>query len=681
MLARLGGRWRTLREWITLGEWMPRLLRLAPPPFEDFGPGLLLVELSGCDHAEWERGRAAGLFPFLSALVARQNYHAFDYYPGCPWSRAVREAELLHGLCAALPGECYLRPDEPGVIDLARRADALAVSVELDRQREGLLHHGAAWGTLLTGGARAHEFHGPLGDRAEGWVEWLRNRLGSALDLRRGVPVVHLRHDCAPTPGRGGAALERWWRRQDRLLGRLYDRARLSRRRDYETWFLLCPAPPREPAFPADYARRLQGALGADWALLATDEASRPAPGARARALRLLVREGLAHLYAEGAVADHERAAVARHVLAAWAGTGAVLWRDSDGTARWCRDAPGGDVALTPPPGTRLNAWAPYLAERDAEALLEQPGAGTWMVLHGSPAAWARPGVALLPRRAHLSPGRGDWLRPALLYAAARHALGRERLHRESPASPPARDAFRLATYNVHRCIGMDGRQSVRRVLRVLAEIDADIIALQEVSAIGFNQAEQIAAELGLHSVFCPTLHGDQAYGHGLLSRFPFEVHAVGLLPLTFEAAYKEPRGAIWARIQMGLRSLHIVSTHLALGRADRTCQVDALLGPHWIGGLPRDAPLILCGDFNFSPPGGNYRRLASRFRDVQLAHSRGPVLKTFSTVCAVARLDHMFLSPHFSVLGVESPRTHLTRVASDHFPLVADLRWTREGE
>ena len=67
--------------------------------------------------------------------------------------------------------------------------------------------------------------------------------------------------------------------------------------------------------------------------------------------------------------------------------------------------------------------------------------------------------------------------------------------------------SFRLATYNIHRCIGMDGRQSVRRILRVLAELDADIVALQEVSAVGFNQAEHIAAELGMHSVFCPTLH------------------------------------------------------------------------------------------------------------------------------------------------------------------------------
>jgi|GEM_PF-77228 Metal-dependent hydrolase len=680
MLTRIGGRWRTFREWVTLGEWMPRILRLPPPPQEGFRPGLFLVELSGCDRPTWEWARSHDALPFLESLTTRQNYRGVHYHAGNPWCRVARETELLHGIPAALPGEVFFPVGADAPADLACRVDALAADERLSRRREGLLHHGSAWGTLLPGGADRHEFHGPLGDREEGWIEWLRNRYGAALDLRRGVPVVHLRHDCAPPPELAGSALVDWWRRVDRRIARLYHRARRSRRRDYETWFLLTPAPPPDSAFPADYARLLQTALGREWDVRPAGEKPRDNPPGRSRTLRFVTRDDLAHLYADGDLDDAAKTRIARLILAAGGGASAVLWRRSDGTPRWQRDLAVEPDPISPPPGVTLEAWLPYLVERDAETLAEHPDAGTWIVLRGDPATWLREGLALLPRRARVGASRGDWLRPAQIYAAARHTLGRERLHRDTPAPVINPETFRIATYNVHRCIGMDGRQSVRRVLRVLGEIDADIIALQEVSAVGFNQAEQIAGELGMHSVFCPTLHGAEAYGHGLLSRFPFTVNAVGLLPLVREASYKEPRGAIWAGIRIGLRTLHVVSTHLALGRADRSAQVDALLGPHWIGGLPHDTPLILCGDFNFTPPGRNYRRIASRLRDVQLARPRGPVLKTFSTVCAVARLDHIFLSPHFSVLGVDSPRTHLTSVASDHFPLVADLRWPRDG-
>ena len=84
----------------------------------------------------------------------------------------------------------------------------------------------------------------------------------------------------------------------------------------------------------------------------------------------------------------------------------------------------------------------------------------------------------------------------------------------------------------------------------------------------------------------------------------------------------------------------------------------------------------MLCGDFNLTPSGRNYRRLTSRLRDAQLAQTNGPVLKTFSTLQPLVRLDHVFLSAEFFVERVQVPRTHLTEIASDHFPLVVDVSW-----
>lgn len=677
MLSLLEDRWHTLREGIPLGDWRPRLQRAPPAHRSDQLPGVFLVELAGCDRRAWEWARARGAFPFLESLLNGKNYRARDYHAGCPWCRPAREAELLHGLPAAVPGEVFLPIGETAPADLARRTDALAFSRRLERRHEGLLRQGSAWGTFLPGGAPPREFHGPFGGHEQGWVERIRNRIGAALDLRRGLAIVHLRQDAAPPQRLSSPGLLSWWARQDRHLARLCRRAFLCRRRDYETWVLLSPGPGPEDAFPADYARRVQTALGDAWRVLARN--SPPEPVNNARPLRVLARDGVAQFYAERETGDAEKMRVARLILQAGAGVGAVLWRDSDGTPRWQRDIVAEPGLLTPPDAPDLESWLPYLLERDAEALLDQPEAGSWIALRGAPASWRRSGVAILPRGARSGVTRGDWLRPSQIYAAARQVIGRRDPRHDfaTPALHP--ETLRLATYNIHRCIGMDGRRSLRRVLRVLAEIDADLVALQEVSAVGFNQAEHIAAELGLHVAFCPTIQGAEANGHALLSRRPFTVNAVGMLPLDGPASSHEPSGAIWARIQMGLRTLHVVSTHLAPGGSDRAAQVDALLGPRWLGALPQGSAVVLCGDFNFAPPGRSYRRITARLRDAQLVHPRGTVFNTFSTVCAVTRLDHIFLSPHFSVSGLDSPRTLLTCVASDHFPLVADLRWPRD--
>jgi endonuclease/exonuclease/phosphatase family metal-dependent hydrolase len=655
MLTKLGGRWRDLLEWINPAEWLPRLLGLPSTRERGFPPGLLLIELSGCDGTTWSALRARGAFPFLSSLVEQQNYRAVPYHAGCPWSRTLREIELLHGKVAG--------------------TSLIAAG---DTEHAALLHGGSAWGSLLPGGAAEDEFHGRSRHGRQAWGRWLRNRAGAALDLRRGLPIVYLFHQYAEN-GAGPAGA----RRLDRRLARLYHLARRCRRRDYQVWFLLTPGSFSEPtAAPGQgLVHSLQAALGPDWTLVSSAPEEHPLTAASGNGpvLRLSAEDRLLRLRTEKPPDDRVAEAVAARLHRAHPYIHAVLWRESSGKHRLhslCS-------ATRPGPRSSMHARPAEvprdLVGEDIASLFATPHADTWILLIGDPGGALHGGLALLPGPTRLPAGAAAWLRPAQIHAAAHHVLDRRPLTaipRRSPPTLPPAGAFRLATYNVHRCIGMDGRQSVRRILRVLAEIDADLIALQEVSAVGANQATQLGLELGFHVLFCPTLHGDHAYGHALLSRHPIKARLIGPLPLVSEAPYKEPRGAIWAHLSIGTRSLHLFSTHLALGQSDRALQVDTLLGPGWIGALPVEEPLILCGDFNFTPSGRNYRRITTRLRDAQLAHDRGPVRMTFSTVCAVARLDHIFLSPHFTVLDVKSPRTHLTRVASDHYPLVADLCW-----
>jgi endonuclease/exonuclease/phosphatase family metal-dependent hydrolase len=118
-----------------------------------------------------------------------------------------------------------------------------------------------------------------------------------------------------------------------------------------------------------------------------------------------------------------------------------------------------------------------------------------------------------------------------------------------------------------------------------------------------------------------------------------------------------------------------VVTTHLGLGWNEGVAQCRALVGEEWLGGIPADEPVILCGDFNLSPGGAGYRLLTSRLRDAQLALDGHGPLRTFSSIQPFMRIDHVLLSPQFEVTAVNVPRNDLTRVASDHLPLVIDVR------
>ena len=100
----------------------------------------------------------------------------------------------------------------------------------------------------------------------------------------------------------------------------------------------------------------------------------------------------------------------------------------------------------------------------------------------------------------------------------------------------------------------------------------------------------------------------------------------------------------------------------------------------HWIGGIPAEEPVILCGDFNTVPRSEPYRMAAARLRDVQRRPHGRRTLKTFSSSRPLMRLDHIFVSSHLEAVAVAVPRTTLTRVASDHLPLLADLQVAAAG-
>ncbi|MEO5803922.1 MAG: endonuclease/exonuclease/phosphatase family protein, partial [Verrucomicrobiota bacterium] len=191
------------------------------------------------------------------------------------------------------------------------------------------------------------------------------------------------------------------------------------------------------------------------------------------------------------------------------------------------------------------------------------------------------------------------------------------------------------------------------------------------------DQAQMIADIVGMHPYFCPTVkRGPEHYGHAILSRFPVEIIRNDIFANEIRSTRKEPRGALWGCVEIDGVRLHILSTHLGLGRGERLEQVMELMGKKWIGGIHLDEPVILCGDFNTRPDSPAYQAVSPRLYDVQRHMKNHKPQKTFSAFLPFVRIDHVFVSSHFEPEKILVPKNHWTRVASDHLPLVVDLSY-----
>ncbi|MBC7979343.1 MAG: endonuclease/exonuclease/phosphatase family protein [Armatimonadetes bacterium] len=246
---------------------------------------------------------------------------------------------------------------------------------------------------------------------------------------------------------------------------------------------------------------------------------------------------------------------------------------------------------------------------------------------------------------------------------------------------------LRVMTYNIHSCVGTDGRLSPERIAAVINRLDPDIIAVQEVDAHRrrsghHDQAQVIADHLSMHHAFHSMLGEEkEKYGIAIFSRFPLEIVKSALLTPGNRRTGKEARGAIWVRIKPGEdgQPIHFINTHFGLGREDRNQQVKELLGDTWLGGIGKGGSVIVCGDFNSGPRSVVWEKLNSEYRDAQLSLPGHTASATFPSMRPFSRLDHLFISPNFTVKKIQIPRFPAALVASDHLPLCVDLEVVSE--
>jgi endonuclease/exonuclease/phosphatase family metal-dependent hydrolase len=236
---------------------------------------------------------------------------------------------------------------------------------------------------------------------------------------------------------------------------------------------------------------------------------------------------------------------------------------------------------------------------------------------------------------------------------------------RGATAPPPPPKTITVATWNIHAAIGADGRYAPSRIVDVLKEIDADVVALQEVASQ--QEHEEFLAVLeratGYRVVAGPLRQKRGLdFGNALLSRFA--VTSVSHLDLSIDGY--EPRGAIDVCLDIGQPlPLRVIGTHLGLRPGERREQVKRL-----IAAVERDVPhpTLLMGDVNeWYLWGRPLKWLHGHF-----IATRCP--PTFPSRRPVLALDRIWVVPATCLTRITRHTSPLARLASDHLPLVAQL-------
>lgn len=223
---------------------------------------------------------------------------------------------------------------------------------------------------------------------------------------------------------------------------------------------------------------------------------------------------------------------------------------------------------------------------------------------------------------------------------------------------------IRIASYNIHGGLGCDGHVVPKRIARVIAEMDADVIALQEVEskATGFDMLGYLSNETGMEGIAGPTLlkaTGD--YGNGMLTRF----RPVNVRRLDLSVDSHEPRGALDVELDCAGWPLRVLATHFGLFPDERRRQTRLLLRE-----LEDQRPVatVLMGDLNeWWLWGRPLRWLHAHFQET-------PSPATFPSRFPCFALDRIWIKPRRLLARLAVHRTPLARIASDHLPVTAEI-------
>ena len=227
---------------------------------------------------------------------------------------------------------------------------------------------------------------------------------------------------------------------------------------------------------------------------------------------------------------------------------------------------------------------------------------------------------------------------------------------------------IKVASYNIHKGVGGDRRRSPERIVDVLCELDADVVALQEADRRFGPRARVLGARLlderGDWSAAPVGLRAASMGWHGnaLLVRRGADVIDCGALHLPS----LEPRGAVSADLAVGAAALRVVGMHLDLSGLWRRKQARAIMAE--LAARPTTLPTVMMGDLNeWTIAGGCLRDFGRGFRFA-------PTGPSFHARRPVGRLDRIMVSPEWRVVASGVHDSATARAASDHLPIWALL-------
>jgi len=564
--------------------------------------------------------------------------------------------------------------------------------------------------------------------------------IGVKMDVARGLPVIHINflgYD-EQAHRRGPDSRFAHWSLKgiDDAIARLWRAAHRSARRHYDIWIYSDHGQERTQAYEKVYGRSIAEAIAEVFSQHEGNPIQVRSSGSRGVQLqrgRLVGGKRVQRLFPANNVRHDDDMAGSRLTIAPlgpvimiydeWvrpasgcaplaqaliqqARVPLILVKEGTDRARAWTEA--GEFILPEQGAEVLGADHPFMDEvaKDLVALCHHPDAGDYIVggwragssaysfaiengAHGGIGPNETNGFALLPSDVVLPANDRGFLRALDLRQAALHFLGYTPVEPTPVKSTKAskkmiaqRETLRIMTYNVHSCIGMDGKLLPERIARVIARYGADIVALQEldvgrIRTDNVDQAHLIARYLEMDFHFHPAMHiEEERYGDAILTHLPMRLIKAGALPGLPDKPQLEPRGALWVEIDIGNDiKLQVINTHLGLLPRERRAQVQALIGSEWLAHPDCRDPVVLCGDLNALPFSSVCRDLRRRLFDAQIELERHRPRGTFFGRLPAARIDYIFSDKSLQVMDIEIPNTQLVRVASDHLPLIAELK------